>query len=108
MSNEVPYPDLYDPNGKAPYEHWFRTLRNRQVRAIILQRIDRVRRGNLGDCKNLGGGIYELRLHIGPGYRVYFGLHGQMIVLLLCGGDKGTQDRDIEAARDYWREYNQR
>ena len=85
-----------------------RSLRDRQTKARIFTRIDRVRLGNFGDCENVGAGVYELRVHFGPGYRVYFGLLGNEAVLLLCGGDKSSQTRDIELAKTYWQEYNQR
>jgi putative addiction module killer protein len=93
-------------NGKAPFETWMRSLRDKQTKARILTRIDRVRLGNFGDCESVGEGVYELRIHFGPGYRVYFGLQGAEIILLLCGGDKSTQTRDIEMAKAYWQEFN--
>jgi putative addiction module killer protein len=93
-------------NGKAPFEEWMHSLRDKQTRARILTRIDRVRLGNLGDCASVGAGVYELRIHFGPGYRVYFGLHGAEVVLLLCAGAKSSQARDVELARSYWREFN--
>lgn len=71
----------------------------------ILRRIDRLRLGNCGDARNVGEGVWELRIHFGPGYRVYFGLHGTQVILLLCGGDKSTQERDIATARMYWKEF---
>ena len=71
-------------------------------------RINRVRLGNFGDCKPVGGGVLELRMTFGPGYRVYLACEGQSVVLLLCGGDKGSQDRDIERARQHWNEYRSR
>ena len=61
--------------------------------------------GNLGDYKPLGDGVYELRIKAGPGYRVYFGILGNSVILLLCGGDKGSQDRDILKAKEYWSRY---
>ena len=71
---------------------------------MIRVRINRLRQGNLGDCRHLDEGVYELRIHYGPGYRVYFGdLDGETIILL-CGGDKRTQKRDIQKAKEYWRE----
>jgi putative addiction module killer protein len=94
-------------NGKAPFEQWIHSLRDKQTRARILTRIDRVRLGNLGDCESVGAGVYELRIHFGPGYRVYFGLYGAEVVLLLCGGDKSSQARDIEMAKSYWREFDE-
>ncbi len=61
--------------------------------------------GNFGDCRSIGGGVYELRIDYGPGYRVYFGFVGNTAVLLLCGGDKTTQRRDIETAHRCWKEF---
>ena len=69
--------------------------------------ISRVRQGNLGDCKPVGEGVSELRVDYGPGYRVYFGQKGRTLVVLLCGGDKRTQDRDIRLARQFWREFKE-
>ena len=90
-------------NGQAPFERWFDALRDKQTKARILARIDRLRLGNFGDCRSIGGGVYELRIHTGPGFRVY----GSHIVLLLCGGDKGSQARDIANAQQYWQEHQQ-
>lgn len=73
----------------------------------ILARLARVRLGNLGDCKPVGEGVSELRVDYGPGYRVYFGQKGRTLVVLLCGGDKRTQDRDIRLAKLYWREFKE-
>jgi putative addiction module killer protein len=70
--------------------------------------ITRVRLGNFGDARTVGDGVHELRIHTGPGYRVYFGREGDAVVILLCGGDKGPQNRDIERAKDYWRDYRSR
>lgn len=92
-------------NGKAPFEEWMRTLRDKANKARIFSRIDRLRVGNFGDCKGVGEGVFELRIHVGPGFRVYFGTVGTEVVLLLCGGDKGSQSRDIANAIHYWQEY---
>lgn len=93
------------PEGDAPFESWIATLRDNRAKARIYVRVDRVRLGNFGDCRSVGGGVYELRIDYGPGYRVYFGILGSAAVLLLCGGDKSTQKRDIETAQQYWKEY---
>jgi putative addiction module killer protein len=74
-------------------------------RKRILIRISRLQQGNYGDCEPVGEGISELRMFFGPGYRVYFGENGNDIVILLCGGDKGSQDKDIQQAKIYWEEY---
>lgn len=95
-------------NGVEPFEEWLDSLRDKRVQAIVLERLNRVRLGNLGDCRHLGEGVHELRIHYGPGYRVYFGKLGEVIVILLCGGAKGTQKRDIRKAREYWQELRDR
>lgn len=95
-------------SGKSPYLIWEERL-SEEVQGIIASRLNRLRIGNFGDCKALGGtgGVLELRIHAGPGYRIYFGKVGRAVVLLLCGGDKSTQRRDIEKAEMYWAEYLQ-
>ena len=92
------------PEGKAPFEVWYSSLRDKRAKARIFNRIDRIRLGNFGDCRSAGAGVYELRVDYGPGYRVYFGLLGTTAVLLLGGGSKKTQRRDIKAAHHYWKE----
>jgi len=78
---------------------WMKSLRDTRARARILERLVRVSQGNLGDVAAVGDGVSELRIHYGPGYRVYFVRRGETVILLLCGGDKSTQKRDIAAAR---------
>lgn len=85
--------------GGVPFEDWLDDLKNKKAVARVLARLARVRQGNLGDCKSVGEGVSELRVDCGPGYRVYFGQKGQTLVVLLCGGDKRTQDRDIRLNR---------
>jgi putative addiction module killer protein len=92
-------------DGSEPFTQWLRGLRDGTTRNRIRQRIARIRLGNFGDTRSIRDGVYELRIHFGPGYRVYFGRSGDEVVILLCGGDKGSQDRDIERAREYWRDY---
>jgi putative addiction module killer protein len=82
-------------------------LRDAQVRARILTRLDQLERGLLGDWKSVGEGVYELRIEYGPGYRVYYAKEGNIVILLLCGGDKSTQQEDITRARRYWIDYQQ-
>jgi putative addiction module killer protein len=81
------------------FRSWLNDLRDRRAAARIAARIDRLKLGNPGDVKSVGGGVSELRIDYGPGYRLYFRRVGQEIVVLLCGGDKSTQDRDIERAK---------
>lgn len=97
-----------NPNGRKPFEEWLDSLRDKKDQAIVLERLNRVRLGNFGDCRHLGEGIYELRINYGPGYRIYFGDLDNEIVILLCGGAKRTQRRDIERAREHWRELRNR
>jgi len=82
----------------AAFQRWFTGLRDRQARARIQYRIDRLSDGNPGDVKPVGGGVSELRIAYGPGYRVYFVQRGSTLVILLCGGDKSRQARDIAEA----------
>lgn len=88
-------------DGSEPFTEWLRGLRDGATRNRIRQRIARIRLGNFGDVRSVGDGVQELRIHLGPGYRVYFGRAGDAVIILLCGGDKGTQDRDIERAQEY-------
>lgn len=95
-------------DGKAPFNDWLEKLKDRKARAIIRARINRVRLGNLGNCKSLGVGVSELKINFGAGYRVYFGHEGNKIVILLSGGDKSGQNKDIRQAKEYWQDYLRR
>ncbi len=92
-------------DGTEPFVDWLISLRDARTRRRIIQRIERVKSGNYGDFKSLKEGVFELRLMFGSGYRVYFAEQGDTVVLLLCGGDKSTQAKDIETAKKYWKEY---
>lgn len=81
------------------FAKWFKSLKDRQVRARIQMRIDRMCLGNFGDCEPVGGGVLEMRIHFGPGYRVYFVQRGAEIVVLLAGGSKRMQSKDILKAK---------
>ena len=94
--------------GRTPFTEWFSGLRDRQARARIVARLERLETGNFGDCKGVGGGVSELRIDWGPGYRVYFGRDGQTVILLLCGGDKRKQDSDIKKAVELWQQFGDR
>jgi putative addiction module killer protein len=83
----------------ATFTRWLRSLRDARARARIVARIDRMAAGNVGDAKPVGGGLSEIRVHYGPGYRVYFMQRGGTLIVLLCGGDKRSQAKDIESAR---------
>jgi putative addiction module killer protein len=95
-------------DGSTPFNDWLESLRDRKARAIIRTRINRVRLGNLGDCKSIGEGVSELRIKFGAGYRVYFGQEGDTIIILLLGGDKSSQNKDIDRAKAYWKDYQRR
>jgi putative addiction module killer protein len=82
------------------YARWFERLRDRQARARILVRVRRLSLGNAGDARPVGEGVSEMRIDYGPGYRIYFVRRGEELVVLLAGGDKDTQERDIRMARE--------
>ncbi len=92
-------------SGREPFNEWFNAIRDTQTQDRIQARLARLEDGNMGDCRSVGEGVSELRLHFGKGYRIYFGQIGNTIVILLCGGDKSSQKRDIEQAKTYWLEY---
>jgi putative addiction module killer protein len=94
--------------GTRPFDNWLRSLRDSRARQRVRTRINRLRLGNFGDYKAVGDGVCELRIDYGPGYRVYYGRDGESIVILLIGGDKRAQDRDIETAKEYWADYKAR
>ncbi len=96
------------PDGRNPFAEWLSSLRDLNAVVKIEQRLDRVRLGNLGNSKSVGEGVCELKIDFGPGYRVYFGQFGSTIVLILCGGDKSSQEQDIRKAKEYWKEYGER
>lgn len=95
-------------DGRKPFVEWLAGLTDRQARAGIQARLDVVAAGSLGDTEPVGEGVLELRVHWGPGYRVYFARVGELVVLLLCGGDKRTQDKDIENAKRYFNDFKRR
>ena len=91
--------------GNEPYVEYVDSLKDRAGAARIRARVTRAELGNLGDHKSVGEGVVELRIHFGPGYRIYIGLHGNELIVLLCAGDKSGQDSDIRKAIDYWDDY---
>ena len=88
-------------NSRQPFTEWFLSFKDKNVQTSILDRIDRLKVGNFGDYKRVGNGVSELRIHFGPGYRIYFGIDGEKIIILLCGGDKSSQSVDIYQAQTY-------
>jgi putative addiction module killer protein len=93
--------------GFQPFAAWFAELEP-VARAKVTRAIARMEQGNLSNAKSVGEGVLEYRIDFGPGYRVYFGLDGETLVILLCGGTKKRQQRDIEAAHAYWQDYKRR
>ncbi len=96
------------PGGQVPFDRWLTRVKDERARARVHVQIGRLALGLPGDWKPVGEGVSELRIFEGKGYRVYFAREGKTVVLLLCGGDKSTQQRDIELAKEYWREYRRR
>jgi len=96
------------PAGKIPFREWLHSLRDIRARAKIRVRLNRIRLGNFGDARPVGDGVYELRINYGPGYRVYYARTGRYVILLLCGGNKSSQKRDIAKAKAYFADYKQR
>ena len=95
-------------SGRDVLGEWLAVLRDTRTKAKIVARLDRLSAGNFGDCKALRGGLFELRINWGPGYRVYYALVDRVCVLLLCGGDKRKQSSDIKRALEYLKDYRER
>lgn len=93
--------------GERPFVTWLESLKDTVARAQIKVRLDRLRLGNFGHCDPVGEGVSELKVHYGPGYRVYFSRIGKCVVLLLCGGNKQSQSKDIAKAKRYWAYYKE-
>lgn len=101
MSYNIPVIEIRETE---TFSAWLRALRDSQARARIAARVRRLAFGNPGDVRPVGEGISELRIHHGPGYRVYYVQRGAALVVLLCGGDKSTQDKDIDTAKQLAKE----
>jgi putative addiction module killer protein len=108
MTNEIVIRRYITESGRDIFGEWLTRLKDLRTRAKILTRVDRLSVGNFGDCKSLRGGLYELRIDWGPGYRVYYAMIGAACVLLLCGGDKRKQSSDIQRAMEYLKDYQER
>ncbi len=99
--------EYVDPEGRSPYARWFNRL-DAQAAAKVTTALVRMEQGNLSNAKGVGAGVFEHRIDFGPGYRVYFGKDGDALIILLGGGTKKRQQRDIETAQDFWQEYRRR
>ena len=95
------------PDDKIPLDDWLDSLRDKRAKARILVRLDRLKLGLFGDWKPVGDGVCELRITEGQGYRVYYAKEGDVIVILLCGGNKSSQKKDIKQAKTYWLDYKE-
>jgi len=84
----------------SEFKEWFEGLRDLRAKARVTDRVDRLGDGNPGDSKTVGQGVMEMRINYGPGYRVYYVQRGKVLVILLCGGDKGSQKADIRKAHE--------
>ena len=96
------------PDNKDVYLDWLRKLGDTTARIAIDRRVNRVELGNFGDHRFCRDGVWELRIDVGPGYRVYYAVAGRELVLLMCGGDKRTQTTDIDRACEYWQDWQRR
>ena len=85
-----------------------KTLKNTSAKVSVIRRVARMEQGNFGDHKFCRDGVWEMRIDTGPGYRVYYAISGEQVVLLLCGGNKQTQDKDIRRACEYWQDWKRR
>ena len=97
-----------DGSGRDPFQDWLESLRDVRGQIAVLRRVDRLENDNPGDHAYCRGGVWEMRIDQGPGYRVYFGRDGHAFVVLVAGGDKASQGRDIERAIAAWQDYNKR
>jgi putative addiction module killer protein len=96
---------LIDEKGDSPFKNWLATIKDQKIRQRILTRLDRLELGNFGDCKSVGKKVFELRLDFGAGYRIYFAQKDRTIVILILGGDKSSQKKDIQKAIILWEKY---
>ena len=97
-----------DEQDKSPYAEWLASLRDARARARVIMQVDRMELGLFGDSEPVGDGLSEVKIHYGPGYRVYYGKEGPDAYVLLCGGHKSTQSKDIKRAKTYWQEHKRR
>ena len=100
--------EYLDERGVSPFGQWLFALRDHAGAAKIAAVLDRMSRGNFGDAKTVGSGVFERRIDFGPGYRIYFGRDGDTLVILLAGGTKKRQARDVEDAKQRWDDYKRR
>lgn len=107
MSQEFEITSYQDASGKDMFSEWLHLL-DWKLQNIVLARLNRIKLGNFGDCKSLGSRLYELKIHVGAGYRIYFSKEQNHIILLLCAGNKSTQTRDIQKAKIFLRRFHEK
>jgi putative addiction module killer protein len=95
-------------DGSEPVSEWLAALPDKAVQARLRMRLNRIAAGSLGDHASVGDGVFELREHFGAGFRIYFGMHGRAIIILLCAGSERTQATDIRIAREFWNDWKRR
>lgn len=105
MSTRYAIRDFQRSDGTVPIAEWLGKLRDARAKARIWQRLSRMECGNFGDHRSVGGGVWEMRIDYGPGYRIYYAIYEHVVVLLLCGGDKDSQQQDIITAKEYKKLY---
>jgi putative addiction module killer protein len=96
-----------DERGRSHFSSWLSSLKDKKTRARIQNKVRQLRVGNFSNCKSVGGAVHELKINFGPGYRVYFAPEGEEIIVLIGGGDKSTQEVDIENAKSRYRRYKE-
>jgi putative addiction module killer protein len=104
--SEIEIREYVDLSGVSPFQRWF--IKPPKAAAKVVTALARIETGNFSNVKGVGKGVYEYRIDFGPGYRVYFGKHGEQLVILLGGGSKERQSRDIAAAQAMWEQYKER
>jgi putative addiction module killer protein len=99
--------ELEFENGAKPFRKWFSKLRDIDAKAHIRKRIRQAEEGNFGNYRHVGDGVFEFKIFEGPGYRIYFGIDGDTLIVIIIGGDKSSQKRDIEKAKELWQVYQE-
>ena len=90
------------PSGKQPARDWLQSIKDKLTQAILYKRIRQAGLGQMGNTRSVGEGVHELKINYGPGFRIYYGIHQDELILILMGGDKGSQKMDIKKAQAYW------
>ena len=108
MESEYRVEIYANKNGEEPFSKWLKSLKHKNLQSLVFQRLQRIKLGNFGDCKPLNNGIWEFRIHSGAGYRLYYSRIAKKVILLLCGGGKSSQNKDIALAAKYLEDHRRR